>query len=609
LCANITQDKAKEMLDLSAFDENFKSSLEDLSVALSLGHKYGAPKMKVTIRLREEFAASQAAQALLEEYFATMQNLCRPSSALQATSNTAKPTSAVGTTKKDKTMTSTVNFGRTAPPPPPPEKFVSRATKLLVVLDDLRRGLYKRGAYLQCITRALPQPPRVPLTDPPLTKAARFLLEHTSASALAVASAAAAAAGSDGSTPAADASVATTDENKTDSLPVLLSAAAYTVAALKADTTPAPGLVASPPPNATPQQTISATVAANLAVVPFLNFCMSVTATGRVEMGALFKKYWEENGDRLRGLGRTQVELPPAFVERMTSEEERSKQNHFNYMGTYRHLVETLHENWHPVPKVACTDILHRWQAAASREMSGLKQMFTAAYNASQEERNQNQRLLKPSLGAPDSRPALDALCAKEAERSMKARQAIISYRQQCLECCKENADLFTRELLYTSVTMMTLLDTTVALCDLYTPGHEGASKRRGLKRAMRQQTRLTRLGAGGLEEDTAADAPPPPSVIPNGDRFLQKTWPGVPLAGLQLPATLPSLVLDPSSADVAAAADPAAAAAGGAGGEGQAQTVQAMTGYKFLANREVIAQRDQVYGVVMIDPVPAFTD
>ena len=136
---------------------------------------------------------------------------------------------------------------------------------------------------------------------------------------------------------------------------------------------------------------------------------------------------------------------------------------------------------------------------------------------------------------------------------------------------------------------MMTLFDTTVALVDLDTPGHESSSKRRGLKRAMRQQTRLSRLGLGGLsEEQPPADpAAPPVSVIPNGDRFLMKTWPGTSLAGLQLPATVPPLVVDTDAAAAplasARAADPAAA-----------PKVQEMTGYKFLANREVVAQRDQ---------------
>lgn len=54
--------KADATLDLRAFDQDFYAALEDLSVAQSLGHKYGAPKMKVTIRLREEFAASETAQ-------------------------------------------------------------------------------------------------------------------------------------------------------------------------------------------------------------------------------------------------------------------------------------------------------------------------------------------------------------------------------------------------------------------------------------------------------------------------------------------------------------------------------------------------------------------
>lgn len=244
----------------------------------------------------------------------------------------------------------------------------------------------------------------------------------------------------------------------------------------------------------------------------------------------------------------------------MLSEEQRSKQVHGDALAAYRHLVEVLGDILHMVPKVCFNDILFRTQGAAARLSGHLRDMFQAQYASSQAQRKDHQRLLKPSLGAPDARPALEVLCAREADRSQSTRTSITLYRQHWLLSIRRFAERFLRRIAHASETLMSVFDTMPALCDLDTPQLESVAKRRGLKRAMREQTRKARADNSGTV-NTPLD-PSMPSA--EGVRFLTKTWPGAVLSGFQFPE-LPLLSLQAEEAKAKAAQAEAEAAAAAA--------------------------------------------
>lgn len=134
------------------------------------------------------------------------------------------------------------------------------------------------------------------------------------------------------------------------------------------------------------------------------------------------------------------------------------------------------------VPKVVFADLLNRTQAATSYIVSNLTREFNAAYKIYQEQQKQNKSLLKPSFASPDSKPALDALCAQEKSRHQQACTLILTFRyffnyhfilcrKNLLDCQTTNADLFSRRVIFFSVNLMTLFDTTVATVDLNLPG------------------------------------------------------------------------------------------------------------------------------------------
>jgi hypothetical protein len=156
---------------------------------------------------------------------------------------------------------------------------------------------------------------------------------------------------------------------------------------------------------------------------------------------------------------------------------------------------------------------------------------------------------------------------------------------------------------------MMTEFDSCTTLVDLDTPELESAAKRKGLKRAMRQHARTSRL--------TDNNDPSVPNAA-SAERYLTKTWTGATLNEFLLPE-LPRLSAQPADegGDVAAAAaapaavpapaapakgkadpkkpEPVAAAAPVAVPAADALVSPPMTGYKIQCNREVIAQRDQI--------------
>lgn len=187
------------------------------------------------------------------------------------------------------------------------------------------------------------------------------------------------------------------------------------------------------------------------------------------------------------------------------------------------------------------------------------------------------------------------------------------SRSDESLQCCSESAAAFVREVIHTSVTLLMLFDTTVALVDLDSPAgalsklssivfsvltvasssfvsvssSEGEVQQpRGLKRAMRHFMRLERLGlAGELDDDallldgttgtvsatvsataaasaaagsstvsnTVASNAATASVVPNGGRFLTKAFPALPLDALRLPRPLPSPSMHAEEKDVPA--------------------------------------------------------
>jgi hypothetical protein len=491
------QAKIDATLDMRAFDEDFRAALEDLSVSQSLGHKYGAPKMKVTIRLREEFAASEGAHQAMIDAWQLLQRLCSPASALAASALNLppRPDSAVdsragsaiggsrastpGLTARSVTFVSALDSHN------PLDDAQSITARLITVLDTLRSTAYRRAVYLHCLKRALPVPPvnavldvpdslKVLLeTPPPLISATENLPSGSRPPSAAASAEPVAAAVDKGEAEAvARAAQLATLQSLTQTSPYVIttivaggtttvnSGIALSVPGVKKDDKKAAAPVTSgvnSPANQTAALALYPAAyaslqwvqASELRVTPFFCTIADATAVGRLEMSALFKAYWTANGDRLRAQGRVQTERPPQFDERMLNEEARSKQVHADALASYRQLIEQLGEFVHQVPRMLYNDIFNRTQSAAARASGRIRESFTKIYADSQAARASHQRLLKPSLGAPDARPALEALCAREALRSQRTRDATLQCRRQWLRSARAFAELFLRRIFH----------------------------------------------------------------------------------------------------------------------------------------------------------------
>jgi hypothetical protein len=116
---------ATETQDLSAFEDNFREAVEELSVMEGLGHKYGVPKHNMTMTIRSEFAKNEIESKKIEDLFQLCVSACKANARIVASNGLEGPELPVVTEESN-----TVTY------------------KILTALEELRGKLQERANYL-----------------------------------------------------------------------------------------------------------------------------------------------------------------------------------------------------------------------------------------------------------------------------------------------------------------------------------------------------------------------------------------------------------------------------------------------------------------------------
>lgn len=119
--------KIEEVLSVKLFDESFHNAMEDVCMNQSLGRIYGAPKMKATIRLREEFMISESQQDKLKNMLVHLVSLIKPSAISSMSAHSTPDMSTL-------------------------------SSNILVILDSIRNEALSRAVYLSILKRNVPAP-------------------------------------------------------------------------------------------------------------------------------------------------------------------------------------------------------------------------------------------------------------------------------------------------------------------------------------------------------------------------------------------------------------------------------------------------------------------
>lgn len=129
---------------------------------------------------------------------------------------------------------------------------------------------------------------------------------------------------------------------------------------------------------------------------------------------------------------------------------------------------------------------------------------------------------LKPQLADPNQAAVLQALCQREAERTADVRKAIVATREQLLQSVVAASSVFTAKLLYTTETLMKLLDQCIIRADLAPlPGDEDiVPQRMSLKRLKKS---LKKRAA-----EKAADPEAEVVIGPSTKVLRPRDWPGI---------------------------------------------------------------------------------
>ncbi|KDO30113.1 hypothetical protein SPRG_05305 [Saprolegnia parasitica CBS 223.65] len=188
-------------------------------------------------------------------------------------------------------------------------------------------------------------------------------------------------------------------------------------------------------------------------------------------------------------------------------------------------------------PAVALDNIVARAKAAVEAKVHGLVTAFEAERADWEAQKQRHKSSLTPDLCSPNRVAAVEALCAKEAARTLQVQAAIRNVRWSVLEEHIGNARVVHKRLLAAFVSLMEILDSCVMPDDLAKDedGDEEEKKRKSLKRlrkALRKVEHGDPLAAAlSIDERKVLDA------AKETQRFPKRAWPGLPIvAAFEIP-------------------------------------------------------------------------
>ncbi|TYZ64821.1 hypothetical protein PybrP1_004955 [[Pythium] brassicae (nom. inval.)] len=257
----------------------------------------------------------------------------------------------------------------------------------------------------------------------------------------------------------------------------------------------------------------------------FLDFVCDVSARCRENTRAIYEQ--EGKLDEL-----PPGAVPPSLDEYLLGLAAKARAYVLRQELVFREQVRAFEQLLGLAPERALTDLVARAQAALSRATGQLETGLEADLTELLVQKKAHADELRPALCSPNNVRALDALSAREAERSRRAVARLQLFRAQAVRALLQASSAFERELVALFRCLMTVLDSSVMTqADLQPLSGEplAARKRKSLAR-LRKLARVQEAAGGGRAAEAARTDAELQRLAQLGEtpRFPRRAWPAL---------------------------------------------------------------------------------
>jgi len=501
-------EKTEKVQDLTPWEDNYKIVLEDLSVREGLGHKYGAPKRKMTATVRAEFSNSTDYETAINDRLKLLTDLCNQNERITKAMGVEDP-----------------KF----PPLPVPAEEESLTTTIVKELQALREQFFTRVNYLQLLKdefKGMFNVEPVPVL-PVLEEQITVEPEEEEDAAGKGGKAAPKAKGKEPAKPAkGKAKESVGKENEDNSGPP-----SFMDIIMKADVTC--------------KEEMQDLYKAYDAAHPERRKQEDEPAPDPKSKG---KKGADKKGGKAdaKAPPAVEYELPYAIKHHCETEVRKATEKREVYIAAFRKQVASLDHILVQCTKAVFSDVVFRTQRTAKDTRSEIQVASDRVASELNQILASNLAQLKPTLGSKQDH-LLEDLIKKEDSRFEKANQSVVQHREQLLQLEKAESIKFLQRMMFVSSTLLTLFDNMVYPNDILDADEDAdAGDRKPLKELVRERNRIEKIKAGGGDTEVK--------------RFHISEWPGLKLDEFALDDSLAGSPEKPEPvADELASADASA--------------------------------------------------